>query len=257
LLRSILNWAEQIDIKSNNCIISFSEKIATDVFDNQLSLSDENKKQIRTERNLSDTAVPFPVLAIPIVKEESAKSHWATSIEITYRKNFEEDIESQLAELSEEILLFLNNIRRIVVQTDTSSFELSSEKKTNVQFDYITIKSKDWKVFTREDVLPEEYQDSSKNERQLFNLRVAFQNDLSDDYHKLFAYFPTQIPIALPCIIHGTFELNSSRNHLNDSKRNEYILTQLVQLLKDCSIYLTTLNVGWNPLKLVSPTTES
>ncbi|MES2514712.1 MAG: hypothetical protein V4580_11235, partial [Bacteroidota bacterium] len=255
--RSILNWAEQIDIKSNNCIISFSEKIATDVFENQLSLSDENKKQIRTERNLSDTAVPFPVLAIPIVKEESAKSNWATSIEITYRKNFEEDIESQLAEISEEILLFLNNIQKIIIQIGQETLELQSEKKAMKGFESVTIKAKNWKVFSRENILPLEHQDKSKNETQSYSLKVAFQDDLSDDYRKLFNYFPTQISILLPCIAHGTFELNSNRNHLNESKKNEYILKELVQLLKDCSLFLTKQNVDWRPYKLISPSSST
>lgn len=251
--RSILNWAEQIKINSNGCIISFSEVIAKDVFENQLNLSETRKQQLRIERNLSEQTVPFPILAIPAISKNGNGSIWTTSIEINYRKEFDTDIENQLSEIREEILLFLNNIQKITIQTGLDSLELHSEKQINEDFEAVAIKDKKWKVFSRENILPTEFQDKSKNEQQSYNLKVAFQDDLSDSYKKLFNFFPTQLSISLPCIIHGTFELNSSRNHLNASKKNEYILKELVQLLKKCALYLTQQNVDWRPYKLISP----
>ena len=251
--RSILNWAQEINILSNNCLISFSEIIAKDVFDNQLNLSEKDRLQLRIDRNLSEQTVPFPVLAVPAIEENGKLIDWTTSIEINYRKEYEADIETQLAEIREEILLFLNNIQKITIQKGFESLELHSVKETKAEFELISIKDKKWKVFARENILPTEYQDKSNNEQQSYNLKVAIQNDLSDNYKKLFNFFPTQLSISLPCIIHGTFELNSSRNHLNDSKKNEYILRELVQLLKDSALYLTKQNVDWRPYQLVSP----
>ncbi|WP_041611097.1 sacsin N-terminal ATP-binding-like domain-containing protein [Treponema primitia] len=218
--RSILNWAEKINIRSNGCIISFSEMIAKDVFNNRLALSKEAKQKIRAERNLSEQTIPFPILAIPDVKEVSLENDWTTDIDITYRKEFEKDIENQLAELREEILLFLNNIKKITIQSESKTIEFQSEKNKSGNFESITIKGKKWKVFSKEDMLPDEYQDKNKNEVQAYNLKVAFQDDLSDDYGKLFNFFPTQLSVSLPCIIHGTFDLNSNRNHLNELKIN-------------------------------------
>ena len=251
--RSILNWAEQINISSNGCTISFSEEIAKNVFNNQLDLSNDKKNLLRNDRNLSAETIPFPVLAIPKIKETDNLSDWATSIEITYRKEFETDIENQLSEIREEILLFLNNIQKITVQKGTELLELNSSKERIENYEQVTIQNKKWKVFSKENVLPSEHQDKSKNEQQSYNLKVSFQDDLSDNCNKLFNFFPTQLSISLPCIIHGTFELNSSRNHLNDSKKNEYILKELVQLMKDCALYLTEQGVDWRPYKLISP----
>lgn len=251
--RSILNWAERINISSNNCNILFSEIIAKNVFDNCLKLSENDKRELKKERDLSDQAVPFPVLAIPVINEAVSLSNWTTAIEIIYRKEFEADIESQLAEIREEILLFLHNIQKITIQNGVDTHEIYSEKETVENYDLITIKEKKWFVFTRENILPEEYQDKNRNERQSYNLKVAFQDDLSDNYQKLFNFFPTQLSISLPCIIHGTFELNSSRNHLNESKKNEYIIKELVQLLKYCALYFTEQNVDWRPYKLINP----
>lgn len=254
--RSILNWSEQVVIYSNGCQISFSEKIAADVFNKQLNLSAEAKQQIRSERNLAEQTVPFPVLAIPKISEASNADKWTTTIAISYRKEFEADIEHQLAELREEILLFLNNIQKITIQKGAELTELASNKVPGERFEQVSIKDKQWKVFSRENILPPEYQDKSKSEQQSYNLKVAFQDDLSDNYRKLFNFFPTQLSISLPCIIHGTFELNSSRNHLNESKKNEFILKELVQLLKECANYLTEQQVDWRAYKLISPASK-
>ncbi len=251
--RSILNWSEQINILSNGCNISFSEEIAKNVFNNQLNLSDDKKKALRNDRNLSTEIIPFPVLAIPKIEETNKLSDWTTSIEITYRKEFENDIENQLTEIREEILLFLNNIKRITIQKGLETLELKSSKEKVENYEQVTIQDKKWKVFSKENVLPNEHQDKSKNEQQFYNLKIVFQDDLSDNYNKLFNFFPTQLSISLPCIIHGTFELNSSRNHLNESKKNEYILKELVQLMKNCALYLTEQGIDWRPYKLISP----
>lgn len=255
--RSILNWSEQVVIYSNGCQISFSEKIAADVFDNQLNLSAEAKQQIRSERNLAEQTIPFPVLAIPEISEASNTDKWTTTIAISYRNEFEADIEHQLAELREEILLFLNNIQKITIQIGAERTELASNKVPGERFELVSIKDKKWKVFSKENILPAEYQDISKNEQQSYNLKVAFQEDLTDNYRKLFNFFPTQLSISLPCIIHGTFELNSSRNHLNESKKNEFILKELVQLLKECAKYLTEQQVDWSAYKLISPASKA
>ncbi len=255
--RSILNWAEQINIVSNGCLISFSEAVANDVFENQLNLTPHDKKQLRSDRNLTLETVPFPILAIPTIKVNSQKNDWTTSIEISYREEFENDIAKQLSEIKEEILLFLNNVQKItILQNGNAAIELISHKKETEVFETVSIQDKKWHVFSLENELPLEYQDTTKNEKQSYSLKVAFQNDLSDTYHKLFNFFPTQLSISLPCIIHGTFELNSSRNHLNESKKNEFILEQLVELLTECALYLTTEQIDWRAYKLLTPSLE-
>lgn len=253
--RSILNWAELVNIYTNNCKISFSESIAKEVFDNQLYLSESDKTKIKEGRNLTQDTIPFPILAIPSIDNYNTNTQWTTIIEIKYKKEFENDIEIQISEIKEEILLFLNNIEKITIRkTNGESIELKSgkTKRTNI-FEEIEIKDKKWRVFFKENELPPEYQDKTKNEKQSYNLKVAFQDDLSDNYYKLFNFFPTQLSISLPCIIHGTFELNSSRNYLNDSEKNKFILGQLLELLKESALFLTNEKVDWRPYKLLTP----
>jgi uncharacterized protein DUF3883 len=258
--RSLLNWSRKISIFSKNCKISFSELVAENVFNSKLNLSDSDKTKLRKERKLTKGTVPFPTLGIPFIEESNTNTNWTTQIEINYKQEYEQDIEIQLKEIKEEILLFLNSIQQITIRIDddeTKTTILSSRKVEKQDYTIAEIQNKRWKVFSKEAQLPEEYQDKTKTEKQSFSLKVAFQDDLSDTYYKLLNFFPTQLSISLPCIIHGTFELNSSRNHLNESKKNEYILKELVNLLKECSIYLTTKGIDWRPYKIISPSTKS
>ena len=167
--RSILNCAENIIILGNNCRISFSEKIAYDVFNTKLNLSESDKKKLRNERNLTQLTVPFPVLGIPKIEQSDSLSEWTTRIEIHYRKDFEKDIELQIKEIKEEILLFLNSIQTISIRindVETKTQILSSKKTGKENFTITEIQDKKWKVFSKENQLPEEYQDKTKNEKQ-------------------------------------------------------------------------------------------
>ncbi|MFD2146240.1 hypothetical protein [Mucilaginibacter antarcticus] len=85
--RSILNWSENVAICTRNCRISFSENIAKKIFENDLKLNPADKQKIRKARNLSAKAIPFPVLAVPVINEDYQPTSWATRIEIACRKN--------------------------------------------------------------------------------------------------------------------------------------------------------------------------
>ncbi|MBL4672523.1 MAG: hypothetical protein JKX81_09715, partial [Arenicella sp.] len=81
-----------------------------------------------------------------------------------------------------------------------------------------------------------------ENEEESYDLKIALKDDLFCDIKELFAYFPTKLIIDFPFIIHGTFELNSSRNEINDSPKNRFILTKLVQLIVETAKTLTQEN---------------
>ncbi|MBK7039971.1 MAG: hypothetical protein IPH46_05745 [Bacteroidetes bacterium] len=68
---------------------------------------------------------------------------------------------------------------------------------------------------------------------KFYKYKIAWQNDLSDTQTYFATYFPTQVATHLPYLIHATFDLDPSRNHLNKSDDNEYILNQIATTLKD------------------------
>ena len=86
--------------------------------------------------------------------------------------------------------------------------------------------------------IPKELWDK-ESEEEFFDLKIALQDELCCDIREIFAYFPTKLAVDFPFIIHGTFELNSSRNEINDSEKNRFILRELVKLIIDTAKSLT------------------
>ena len=256
--RSVLNWAESIHIYSNENKVTFSDKNAKTVFEETLELTELQKKELRQAKGLKSSAIPFPVLAIPTIKEYTSNNDWKTIVEVKYKSTAEDSIKKQVNELCAELLLFLNNIETLVISISGEAEQsYTSKRKEKEDYCEITINEKSWKVFTKEKPLPDKLQDKEKSDLQKYQIKVAFQEDLSDRYYKLFNYFPTKVSVSLPCIIHCTFELNSSRDYLNPSDVNIFIFKKLRKLLKKCAVHLTKKQVDWRPFKLLTPIEKS
>ncbi|MEP2280149.1 DUF3883 domain-containing protein [Maribacter sp.] len=256
--RSVLNWAEAINIYSNGSKVTFSEKNAKTIFEEELKLTKEQKKELRLAKGLKDSAIPFPFLAIPTIEDDNSNNDWKTIVEIKYRTTAENSIKKQVNELCSELLLFLNNIEILVIRISGEAEQTyKSKRKEKEDYWEITINETSWKVFTKEKKLPDNLQDKEKSDPQKYQIKVAYQENLSDRYYKLFNYFPTKVSVSLPCIVHCTFELNSSRDYLNPSDVNIFILKKLTKLLKKCAIHLTKKRVDWRPFKLLTPIDKS
>ena len=234
--RSVINWADKITIFSNNIEINFSRDIVNKVFD---ELFDTNEQErFRKERNLSKDEKPIPFLSIPEVKEHF-DNEWTTKIVIQYKKEFEEAIKKQINLLRDEILLFLNNIQKLDIKVDNL---FKTIKKDNLSM---------WKIYEKSGKIPNDLLER-KDKTEKFELKIAIKDDLKNDIKELFAYFPTKIEINLPFIVHGTFDLNTSRNDLNYNEKNKFILKQLVELIVDVSKEITEREVSYKPLEMLS-----
>jgi hypothetical protein len=251
--RSILNWANEIKIESGGCKIVFSAAIAKNTFEKKLGLTDDQQKQIIQSRGLTDKVVPFPILGIPNAEKIAQNAIWTTIIEISYKEEFETDIKKQINKFRKEILLFLNHIQQITIQIDDFETIHECKKEPSNNYEIAVIDKRQWNIYTTENELPLEYQDKNKAEKQCYKVKIAFQDDPSNKDGKLYNYFPTQHTISLPCIIHGTFDLDSSRNHLNDTEVNKYILQKTIELLKTSSKYFTNNGINWNAYKFLTP----
>lgn len=258
--RSVLNWANVVNIYCNDCKIMFSEQIASKVFHEKLKLSDSDKRQLQLDCDLNQDGIPFPVLGIPEVALHQ-NADWATTIRLDYKKAYEDKISNQIDEIKEEILLFLNNIKSLRIIIDGEIYkEIACKKhpKLNQGYTLMEIGSKKWNVFDSGEIeLPAEYQDRNNNTKESYSLKIAFNNFLDDDYKRLFNYFPTKVKIDLPCIIHGTFDISSNRDHLNQSEKNDFIIEQLPALFIKCIEKLKTDGLNWNAYKLITPSNKN
>ncbi len=236
--RSIINWSEKITINSNNLDIIFSKEIVSSIYDD---LFDKNQhQQLIKERNLPLSIKPIPFLSIPRI-EDNYNDNWTTSISIIFKNKFLEDIQKQLNELKEEILLFLNSITKLTVIIDNN--KVFDVKKEDLYAKYT--------IYQKKEKLPIELWDK-ENEEEYYDLKIALNNNCENNIHELFAFFPTKIDIKFPFIIHGTFDLNSSRNQINDSQKNRFILKKLVELIVETAKAITQKEVSYKALEMLT-----
>ena len=235
--RSIINWSHSITIKSNNLDIKFSKDIA---------------ERIKCEHNLKSD---LPILAIPEITD--SKTEWTTSIYLNYIEKEEEYIIDQLNNFKNESLLFLNHIQRLTIRIDNDVI-VSSEKI--IDGDNIVLSDKEnciteWRIFKKEDEIPKEYLDDNGQKQKYFNLKIATQDNIDNNFEYLFSYLPTDIKIDFPFIIHGTFDLNSSRNDIIKSDKNSFIIKKLatfiIEVAKD-DFFTTNKEVNYNALKILT-----
>lgn len=230
--RSIINWSEQITIYTNDLKIDFSYEIA---------------KQVYT--NLTSNNVPkIAFLSLPKI-EENRINKWTTVIKIKYKENFLDDIKKQLISIQDEVLLFVNHINKLKIEIDDELKTIERIKDNSLVY----LNEKLWTIFeyNEDSLLPESYWENDYEE--YFDLKIAIKEnfDIQDKY-LLYSFFPTEINIDFPFIIHGTFELDSSRNNINNSEKNSYILEKLVDFIADTAKDLTKNEVNYKALEFLT-----
>ncbi len=217
--RSIINWSNEITINSNNLDISFSKDIAKEMF------KDSDLKNL-------------PILALPKLKD-NIQNEWNTKISINYKDEFLDDVKGQIKELTPEILLFLNNLETIIIDIDDEKQDI--KKPTN-----------EWNIKLKQGDFPNELlEDNDKDTK--YELKIAYNENLTNpDNQNLFSYFPTNIKIAMPFIVHGTFDLDATRNQLNKTEKNRYVLKKLVALIIDTAKELSKNTIDYKALSFLN-----
>ncbi len=242
--RSLLNWSENISIKSNNVIIKFSPEIARAEFEKLYDSTKHNS--ILTERDWDKSVIPMSILSIPQAEELIETSVYKTEILIKYKKDILGSIEEQLAEIDEKTLLFLNSVKKIVIKHNS---DVPKEIEPDTK----------WKIYSSDEkILPNKYQDNDKIEDEFYNIKLAIDESLTNVKGKLFTYLPTNISFDFPFILHGTFELDSSRKHLKEeSKKNEFILSEAANLIVKSVKQHFEKEVSWKIFKYLTYNTKN
>ncbi|SFH09791.1 protein of unknown function [Algoriphagus hitonicola] len=246
--RAILNWAVNINVKCNGVALEFSEEIVKEEF--KTIFEDKTRERILQEWEFKKKVIPIPILAIPKVdKESETNNDWTTKIEIKFDPSIINQIEKQIKELRDEVLLFLNNINSIRIKGATEKM-IQREPIGNG----FRIAEKKWKIYSEENELPKKYQDKDQQEKEHYSLKLALQDDLTDNVNVLFNYLPTKVNVDFPMVIHGTFELDDSRNQLIESDKNEFVLDKLIDLIIATAKKIKEtgrIEATWNPLRLL------
>ncbi|SIQ92882.1 DUF3883 domain-containing protein [Maribacter ulvicola] len=256
--RSILNWSKEIYIASYDLHLKFSQQHAKAFLHDLLTENPEIKKTLERK---TKTKIPISVLRCPYFENDTSKKkekEFDTVIELTLKEDVYDDILEQIeVDIVPEILLFLNKLEELEVQTPTEHFiiskvVLSNNKIRLLRTDLLEEESNEWVWNILEDKGTIEGTEETKN----YELKIAYNPNEDVRFNKLFSYFRTEVDFPYPVIAHGSFELKSDRNHLARDKNdfNIQLIKKLAKLLVDCALKLTeSEESNYDALRLLIP----
>lgn len=223
--RSILNWAEEIEIHSKNIKCTFSEQIANEKWIEiqkrlEAKIGEKKTKSLVNQVNKNrkakwpDANCPVAILPLPKYERTTKPEEYTTKITIKLHDNEEisESIIEQLESLDERVLLFLTWCKSITITGN------------KIENRIITCDKSKWLFYSKEGNIDEKE----------YSIILAYPKDESKLRYTnpLHTFFPTKINVNLPIIIHATFELTMSRNGLTENPVNydiqEYVAEAII-----------------------------
>jgi len=250
--RSILNWTDQVDIYSNSLRVTYSEKIRNRAFNTNFKEWEQNK--IREQFKIPEKICPIPVLTVPKVVKDSSYPQFSAVITIRYKDQFLDDILQQVRSINAETILFLKHITEINFKgfTKKENIKISRNGHSLLKgsFQNVTSKTEIWDLYEKTDVLPEKYQDREGVEEN-YQVKIAVPRGKTKEKYKLFSFFPTNISLDFPYIIHASFDLDQNRKQLEYSDKNKYVVRRLVDLMKSVALMKAEDKVDWQPYCLL------
>lgn len=220
--RSILNWVNEVSVLTREVSFRFSKTYSERYFDEYIGKEIKVKNRIAkevSERKLIAGEIPVAALAFPDILDEVEKEY-VTKIVLNFKKEQLQNIEDQISAIEEEVLLFLPNIKSIVVIKD--GLEIVNFKKKVDDISVVVINENKWNIFRSEELF---YEGNVK-----FKYAIAWKDDLQTN-GMFYNYFPTDVATNLPCNIHATFDLTNNRKEINETNANKYILEEIVKSL--------------------------
>lgn len=252
--RSIINWSDEIQIISNNISLTYSHKFIKDFFENNFSVEDRNR--IKQEFNKGDNETPVALLAMPEIKEYGSHN-FTTKIQINYKKSEEVHILEQLDVIDTDSLLFLNSIEKISIVIDDEEKEyIKNAEKSDKVGDIViinkTINNVNWKVYALEGEIDKDCIENDEDKETTFQIKIAIADNFTKSNPNLFSFFPTNIKFDQEYILHATFELDSTRNQIVKSVKNEFLLKKIVEFTIQVAKMHGQTEVNYNVLRILN-----
>ena len=227
--RSILNWTDNIRIVTRNFVASFSKESAKNIF-NKIK---NEQSEYREELDRIDRVAILSSLSIDEFNDEFLEKDYSTAIVLKCEKDVIEQIRNQLANLKFVELLFLKHIVNIDIVGEGINRNIQSIKSDGqcvIQEDQKEASA--WRLWNKEGKIS-----LLNGDEKMYSICLAYNvnrdaRKLIQENANLYNYFETEIPMPFPFLIHGTFELNSERNHLiKESEANAKILDLLIDMI--------------------------
>lgn len=269
--RSVLGWASSIVILSGKLSIGFNEKIAAQWLQDLREESPKVDEKVRKFENsgilnpIATLSVPFLLSHDNTIGEEIntmyaegkkiCESGYDTAICVLFKDpdKTRKQMQNQINSLGNEILLFLQYLERIEIQSpERNEYWLVERKENEVIVNPQEDNPNRWRIFKREGEIPKEYLKPEQILNDKYEIKLAIPTE-SIDVDKLFVFFPTEVRFPFPIIAHATFELGDNRQHLIDSDVNRFITKELADLMAESAERIKDVNNPWHAVSTISP----
>ena len=264
--RSLLNWAESIEITSGGWRCAFSKDIANGYWEDIKNHWRKNKSKPEAEKLIKDhesfaerlqSKCPIAMLSVPEVSSiETNNCKFTTQIKIVFKGGSLSSINEQIENLSGKVLLFLKYIKQITIKrvADLPIEIIKDDPHEENGLTHISITDNNhpdgqhWVIYK----VAEDYGNNKK-----YEVAIAYNHGEQDSGEYIYTFFPTKVRIKLPCVIHATFDLNSSRNLIIESsdentKIQETIASSLIALAEKLAINDDNQNPVWDYFDLLN-----
>jgi len=250
--RSILNWAEEIQIFSGNLCVKYSNQIAESFLQEMVNNNPEIQKVIKNNR--------IATLSVPewINERPQKYNKYDTYIIIKLNPSVRKDLEKQINEIQPQTLIFLNNLTQIDINTPKKKLGINADRSLTDKISISThnkLKNKNkkklWNLRREEKKIPKNLL-SNSNDSTKYNIQIAYTNNLDDDIYRLFSYFITKEKFPFPALVHASLNLNDSRDYMVEDEINQFIMKRIGELMIEISLMINKKDISWNPLKFLS-----
>jgi hypothetical protein len=276
--RSILAWTDCPFVLSGHLRLGFSSSLVT------ARLKALCAKNVRLRNEVEEMRQnghqnPIPILACPAILEENrtAESLWPSAVNYkTMRelaaairaKGYDtvitipftetgayKEVSAQIAELSQELMLFLQNLEELVIRTESGSriwrVKREREEVHVVTEGDATHPTSSWRVFTRQGEVPDNHLEKHQRATPGFEIKIAVPLQ-GEQAGMLFSYFPTKVRFPYLVVVHATMDLTSNRQNLVDTKANRYLVGQLAETLAEATEAALVFGDPWRPLRSIA-----
>ncbi|RZK13234.1 MAG: DUF3883 domain-containing protein [Flavobacterium sp.] len=254
--RSIIIWSEVIEIHSNGICLMYKDGNRRQCY--KELFNEDEQKEVARYNGMPDSSLPVPFLTMPLLSKSTLKNEYTTTIVIHFKEELLEEIIKQANSITTETLLFLKNLNSVLFAgfEDMENIiclkeEINKDKEGFYPRQQVVYEDSSWSIFEHESELPEEYSDSETGEKEFYQIKIAFEESYKIKTGFLYSFFPTNILLNQPYLLHATFDLDSTRNQINNTRKNKFILQKVAEFTLKVVRYYSDIAVNYRPLNIL------
>ncbi len=253
--RSILNWTNSPLVISGELRLAYSKDKLASIEKDLREGSEEYARELFDQFPESDSPklplLPFPIYAshdddldlssynaglVKRCEQLVSDEGYDTALGMPFKHaHCYPSVIEQLKHLKVETLLFVDWLSQITKVIEDKETTLTKRTRGNqVWLSKDGEQHSSWNIFSSKGEIPPESLDEHQNNKE-YELTIAVpRGDIRDfDTGYLYSYFSTQVELPIRARCHASLDLDQSRNHLNESDANRFVIEKLGEFLAE------------------------